>query len=97
MSKGTSTAATMVVRLGPTTEKVINMMCCGAGMMGWMGLMGLFWLVLIAGGVAVVIWAIIRRPGGERDRAQAILRERFARGEISEEDYQQRRRLLDAE
>lgn len=74
---------------------------------GWMWFGGLFWFALIAGGIALVVWAIARGssgssggrqmlPAGE-DRASAILRERFARGEISEPEYRQMRRALDSE
>ncbi len=78
-----------------------NMM---GNMMGWMWLGGLFWLVLVAGGIALVVWAIARGSSGGRqaipagdDRARAILRERFARGELSEPEYRQMRQALDSE
>lgn len=70
---------------------------------GWMWLAGLLWFTLIVGGIALVAWAIARgvRPGepagaprAEGDRALAALRERFARGEIGETEYQDRRRVL---
>jgi len=74
------------------------------GMMGMMGAMGLFWLLLIVGGIALVVWAVNRgtdsRRGSEQsrdDRAFASLRERFARGEIDEAEYRERRRVLEME
>ncbi|MGH3146253.1 MAG: SHOCT domain-containing protein [Rubrobacter sp.] len=55
-------------------------------------------LILFLGGlVAVVAWLVLRifprvrgdeRPEAPRDSAEEILRERFARGEISAEEFQ---------
>lgn len=64
--------------------------------MGWgMGWMWIFWLIVLVAVVAVV-WKMGRRggtrsPAGE-NRAEATLRERYARGEIDEPTY---RRMLD--
>lgn len=72
----------------------------GGGLMGG----GLLWLlVLIAIPVAVYAFASAgggrkhaRRAGTDRsaDRPKAILRERYARGELSEEEYERRRDRL---
>lgn len=68
--------------------------------MGWGGwtMMVLFWLIAI-GIVAWLVAALRRRDRGDsplrgrkEDRAESVLRERFARGEIDEESY---RRKLD--
>jgi len=67
---------------------------------GWLG-MGvgmLLWLVVIV----VVVWLLLRvvtrtdasRPLVPRQTPEEILRERFARGEINEEEYRQRTELL---
>lgn len=57
-----------------------------------------FWLLLI-GAIALTVWAIAHRGTGHHagmadpsgiDRARAILAERFARGEISAEEYDDR-------
>jgi len=63
----------------------------------WMGVsMVLFW----AGVVLLVVWAVRgmsaggRTPAGDR-RAVEILDERFARGEIDREEYEQRRSTLE--
>lgn len=59
---------------------------------GWWPVWPLFWLVLIA----AAIWFLARRRGSGRgpqdgaDRAKGILAERFARGEISGEEYRER-------
>lgn len=67
----------------------------GYGFMGggWL-FMGLFWLVVIVG-----IVALVRAVGGSRREprktALDILQERYARGEISREEYQQKRADLE--
>jgi len=66
---------------------------------GWdMGLGGWLWMVIGIVLVVVIVWALVSavstrdRPAVE-DAAQ-ILKARFARGEISESEYEQARRLL---
>ena len=55
------------------------------GMWGGMGLgMGLFWVLAIIG---VYVLFTTTRPNAELDRAKSIARERYARGELSEEEY----------
>jgi len=66
----------------------------------WWGLW-LAWMVLFWGAVFFLIFRIGRRrgPGGPwRDEGwgQRVLAERYARGEISEEEYHQRLSVLDA-
>ncbi|GAB4275534.1 MAG: hypothetical protein Kow0056_05210 [Coriobacteriia bacterium] len=80
---------------------------------GWIGmiLMGLFWLLVLAGIVLLVIW-IARAAGGSGqgpsgtgrggpqggadDPAVRIARERFARGEITKEELDEILRTLGA-
>lgn len=59
------------------------------------------WFVIVVLVVALVIW-LLRQSGGSRpasgaseDRALAILRERFARGEITREQFDEMRRALE--
>jgi len=72
----------------------------GYGYGGWWGLvMVLFWVLVIAGIVALVVWLVRqeqgqRGPAGGEDRALATLRERYARGEITQEQFEQMRRTL---
>lgn len=73
-------------------------------MMSGMWFMMLFWLLLIGVGVALVVWAISGRqrsgPGSHQpteDTAISTLRERFARGDIDETDYRERRRTLEGD
>lgn len=70
--------------------------------MGWMGL---FWLLLVVGVALLVVVAVravgggVTRDGegrapGERNRARQVLDERYARGEITTEEYRERLRVL---
>lgn len=59
--------------------------------MGWMMLCAFFGVILLAGLVALVVWAIRtsgkgRGPAGET--AVDILKRRYASGEISREEYE---------
>lgn len=68
---------------------------------GWI-FMVLFWILLIVGTVALVKWIFSATPGQGAPLAPArrdaleILRERYARGEIDREEYEERKRVLDA-
>lgn len=66
---------------------------------GWdMGLGGWLWMTLGVVLLIAVIWAVMAMvPGRGRPTADdpaQILKTRFARGEISQEQYEQARRLL---
>ena len=66
----------------------------GMGGFGWLFMTA--WLVLV---VAVVVWLVRTATGsadggGGRQGAKRILDERFAAGELSVEEYEQRRRVL---
>lgn len=72
---------------------------------GWgHGIFGLLMMVLFWGGIIVVIVLAVRWLGGgahgrrpeppSRDSALDILKERFARGEIEKEEFEERKRLL---
>lgn len=86
------------------------MMWYGGGWGGWFFMtvfMVLFWAVLIVGLVALVRYLVGPRhhqqpgppppsgEGGWQDRrAESLLAERFARGEIEEDEYKRRLALL---
>ena len=85
-------------------------MMMGPGMMGWGGfgffpwwgiLMLLFWALVIGGGALLLVWLFRQGrppeapPGPHGPQALDILRERYARGEITREQYQQMRRDLE--
>jgi putative membrane protein len=72
---------------------------------GMMVLSLLFWVVVVAGLGAGVWWLVrhgSREPqdrettgvSGSTDAAAEILRQRFARGEIDREEFEERRRVL---
>jgi putative membrane protein len=80
----------------------------GGGMMGNWGVFGWLWMLiplLFWGGLlALIAWAVMRIfPGGRSSSgphegsarsAEDTLRERFARGEIDAEEYEERLRIL---
>jgi YD repeat-containing protein len=63
-----------------------------------MGLAGWAWMVLGIVLLVLIVWALVSALGGRSrtptDDAGQILRSRFARGEITEQEYEQARRLL---
>ena len=67
------------------------------GSWGWFGLMHLVWWVVAIAGAVVVFRFFAGRPGGNvsaGDHAFEILRERFARGEIDQGEFDQRAQHL---
>jgi len=71
---------------------------------GWMdgmggGYMGLGWLLIVIV-VVLVVWIFMRGPGmpqsGQRQQRTAleVLEERYARGEIGREEFEQKKRDL---
>lgn len=73
---------------------------------GWAGWGGGFWmlggLLLMIGVIVLIVWAVMtisrggRMPTGDASRLTPteILRERFARGEIGEQEFEQARKVL---
>jgi len=66
---------------------------------GWWMIFGGIWMVLFWGGlIALIIWGInrlTRKDGkGSSYRSIDIIKERYARGEISREEYEQIRKDL---
>ncbi|MDO8586678.1 MAG: SHOCT domain-containing protein [Armatimonadota bacterium] len=71
----------------------------GWNMGGWwmMLLMGLFWLLVVAGVIALIVWLVSRTRasgGGQTDAALDILRQRYARGEIDQGEYERMKQEL---
>lgn len=54
------------------------------------------WALVIAGLILGVRWLVTERRPPVADRALAVLRERYARGEINKEEFDARRRDLEA-
>lgn len=77
------------------------MMGYGYGDVGPMWLWMLGWSVLLLVALTALIWAIVHlaRGGGPEARGQSsarnILDERYARGEIGDEEYRTRRKTLE--
>jgi putative membrane protein len=67
---------------------------------GWeMNLGGWVWMGIWIGALLVMVWYITRSPDEHRGTQEPleILRARFARGEISQTEFEQARRVLDPE
>lgn len=62
---------------------------------GWFGLAHLLWWLLLIAGAIVLVRALGADRRG-RDSALDILRERYARGEIDQREYEERRKQLGA-
>ena len=67
-----------------------GMMGGGYGLgMGWFGLIWLFfWVLVIAGGVYLVIYLTRENKQDKSSSAKDILKERYAKGEITGEEYE---------
>lgn len=63
---------------------------------GWFGLthMLLWWVLLILGIAVLAKWLIGSGGRTSGSRALEVLQERYARGEIGKEEYEQKRRDL---
>ncbi len=69
----------------------------GYGMGAWMLLGIVFWVLVVAGLVLLVIWIVQKALGGRGgavESALEILKKRYARGEISKEEYEEKKRDL---
>lgn len=73
----------------------------GWGIVGWLG-MGLMMVSIWVIPIALVVWLVVRgsrndRAAGTRSpvsQADEVLAERFARGEIDEDEFNRRHELL---
>ncbi len=66
----------------------------GAGGIVMMLFMLLFWGMVIAGLVVGIRWLVTQGRASGTDSAMQILRERYARGDISREEFEAKRRDL---
>jgi uncharacterized membrane protein len=67
-------------------------------MFGWtMGLEGWLWMAIWVFVLVALVWLLVREPRrSTHDEALDALRARFARGEISPDEFEQARRLLES-
>jgi putative membrane protein len=68
-------------------------MMWGYGMSGFGWLVMVTWWVLVVAGIVWLVRAV-SAPGDAGGSARRLLDERFAAGELTVEEYQQRRRTL---
>jgi putative membrane protein len=62
---------------------------------GWMWAMMLAGVILFVAVLFIAVWAVRRfSPSQRQSSAMTVLQERFARGDIDAEEYEQRRRTL---
>lgn len=71
----------------------------GAGGMGGGYIWGLIWLLFVVAVVVVALYLVVRlvgdtETGATGDDALGVLERRYARGEIDEEEFEQRRTRL---
>ena len=59
-----------------------------------LGMMLLFWAILITGTVFGIRWLVGQGRAPGKDTALEILRERYARGEINRDEFEARKRDL---
>jgi putative membrane protein len=69
------------------------MLACAMGSMGF-GMMGFGWLAT-ALLILVGAWLVIRGVGRREVDARTLVEQRFARGEIDQEEFERRRRVLE--
>ncbi len=70
---------------------------------GWMPMMGagllfmaLFWVLVISGVVYLVRWLMGQGIAGRPESGLEVLKKRYARGEISKQEFEDMRRDLQA-
>ena len=67
--------------------------------MGWWMILGGLWMLLFWGGlIALIVWGINklvnRNGGGRKPNPLEIVKERYARGEISQEEFERLKKDL---
>ncbi|WP_246286394.1 SHOCT domain-containing protein [Natronomonas gomsonensis] len=63
---------------------------------GGMGLWGLLWMGLLIAVPLYLGYALLNRgSGGNEEQSLSVLRERYARGELSDDEFDRRRKQLE--
>jgi len=94
MLYGSMTAALLVQERGYEWGWGMHPMWWGAWGLGMMLMMLLFWGLVIVGLVAGIRWLLGQGKERRSDSAVEILRQRYARGEISKEEFEAKKRDL---
>lgn len=97
MTAGSQTDTTTVILLAVAVIVLLPLLA-GGGMMGGVGMVGggmFLWPILLIGLIVVLVLGLgDHAETGDTDQAMTVLRERYARGELSEEEFEERRRRL---
>lgn len=68
----------------------------GGGTGLWILFSAIFWILVIGGIVLLVVWVVQKGTGMGRTEESAleILKKRYARGEISKEEFEEKKRHI---
>ncbi len=98
MTESTQLNTTKLLFLVVGAVLLVSLLSMGGGFMGAGGFMGgwmFLWPILILGGFAWLLFGFQNRPEPPAtDTAMTELRDRYARGEISEDEFEKRRQTL---
>jgi putative membrane protein len=70
---------------------MMNGYVIGMGFIGWLVQLALFIAVIY---LAFVLIKRVNNKSDNHNQSEAILKERFARGEITEDEYQKKKKIL---